>query len=158
MKTDTTQCSGCIVRDKAVSRRDFVSAATLSAMAVVLTACGGGSEEGATGPIEPGTGQIAISLANFPELATVGSVARVRITPPVAMARTSTGLVAFSLSCTHQGTTVLIEDDRTLQCPNHGARFTFDGIWVNSSQRTSSLVRLPVAVDAGGTTATVTLG
>jgi Rieske Fe-S protein len=157
MKTDTTPCAGCIVGEQAVSRRDFVSAATLSAMAVVLTACGGG-EDGATGPIEPGTGQIAISLASFPELATVGSVARVRITPPVALARTSTGLVAFSLSCTHQGTTVLIEADRTLQCPNHGARFTFDGIYVNSAQRTSSLVRLPVVVDSAGTTATVTLG
>jgi Rieske Fe-S protein len=145
------------VREKAVSRRDFVSAATLSAVAVVLTACGGG-EDGATGPIEPGTGQIAISLASFPGLATVGNVAKVRNSPPIAMARTSTGLVAFSLSCTHQGTTVIIEDDRTLQCPNHGARFTFDGIYVTSAQRTSSLVRLPVVVDAGGTTATVTLG
>ena len=158
MTTDTRQCSGCIVRENAVSRRDFVSAATLSAVAVVLTACGGGGAEDAAGPVPPGTGEVAIALASFPELATVGNVAKVRNSPPIAMARTSTGLVAFSMSCTHQGTTVLIESDKTLQCPNHGARFTFDGVYVTSSQRTTSLVRLPVVVNAGGTTATVRLG
>jgi len=75
----------------------------------------------------------------------------------VAMARTSTGLVAFSLSCTHQGTVVAIQNDKTLRCSNHFATFTSDGVWTGG-QSTRSLVRLPLMLDAGGTTATITLG
>jgi len=156
VKTDTTSCAGCTVREQAVSRRDFVSMATLSAVTVALTACGGGGE-GSTGPVSPGVGTIAIALSNHPELATVGNVAKVRNSPAVAIARTSTGLVAFSLSCTHQGTVVEIRNGNTLRCPNHFATFTSDGVWTGG-QRTTSLVRLPLMLDAGGTTATITLG
>jgi len=145
------------VREQAVSRRDFVSMATLSAVTVALTACGGGGE-GSTGPVSPGVGTIAIVLSNHPGLATVGNVAKVRNSPAVAIARTSDGLVAFSLSCTHQGSVVEIRNDNTLRCPNHGAVFTSAGVWNGGQQRTTSLVRLPLALDAGGTTATITLG
>lgn len=153
MAENTTACAGCSLRDAAVSRRDFVSMATLTAVAAVLTACGGGSD----GSTAPATGDIAISLASFPELATVGQVAKVRNSPPVALARTSSGLVAFSMACTHQGTTVVIDSDKTIFCPNHGATFTFAGVWTGG-ERTSNLRRLPVSVDGGGTTATITLG
>lgn len=154
MTTDTTTCTGCAVRAANVSRRDFVSLATMTAVAAALTACGGGGSEGATGPA---TGDIAITLGSYPELATVGSVAKVRSSPPVALARTSSGLVAFSMACTHQGTTVVIDSDKTIFCPNHGATFTYAGVWTGG-ERTSSLVRLPVRVDAAGSTATITLG
>jgi Rieske Fe-S protein len=156
------QCGGCVARSAAVSRRDFVSMATMSAVAATLTACGGGGgESGApvTGPISPGVGQVVVTVTDFPALATVGGVARVRTSPPVAMARTAAGpdgLVAYSLSCTHQGTTVQIQANNTLRCPNHGAEFNSAGVWTGGTQRTTSLVRLPVVVD--GASATITLG
>ncbi len=157
MKTDPTMCAGCAVQKREVSRRDFVSMATMSAVAVALTACGGGGADDPVGPGTPGTGTVAITLSSFPELATIGNVAKVRNSPPVAMARTSTGLVAFSMFCTHQGTLVGINSDNTIRCPNHGATFTSAGVWTGG-QRTTNLVRLPLVLDAAGTTATVTLG
>jgi hypothetical protein len=52
---------------------------------------------------------------------------------------------------------VAIQNGNTLRCPNHLATFTSDGVWTGG-QRTTSLVRLPLMLDAGGTTATITLG
>ena len=157
MPTENQKCAGCAVREHAVSRRDFVSMATLSAVAVALTACGGAAGDGSTGPIDPGTGTFSVKPADYPALATVGGTVKVRNSPPVALAKTSGGLVAFSLSCPHQGTTTVVDDDFTIFCPNHGAMFTAAGVW-RGGQRTSSLVRLPVALDTAGTTATITLG
>jgi Rieske Fe-S protein len=159
MKPDTTKCSGCAVNSarETVSRRDFVSIATLSAIAATLTACGSGGGDDVTGPVPPGVGEVTVRLSDFPGLAPMGGIAKVRNSPPIAMARTTTGLIAFSLSCTHQGTTVVIDTDGSIFCPNHGAEFTSQGIW-KGGERTRNLVRLPVVVDAGGTNATVTLG
>jgi cytochrome b6-f complex iron-sulfur subunit len=150
-------CTGCAARPNGVSRREFLSAATMSAVALTLAACGSGGDDDVTGPVPPGVGEITVRVADFPVLAAVGGVARVRSSPPVAMTKTASGLVAFSLSCTHQGTTVLINSNNTLQCPNHGAEFTSAGVWTGG-QRTSNLVRLPVAMDATGASATITLG
>ncbi|MES3033909.1 MAG: Rieske 2Fe-2S domain-containing protein [Gemmatimonadota bacterium] len=155
MTPDTTKCSGCALRTSNLSRRDFVSAATLSAVAVVLTACGG--DDGPTGPISPGVGEISVRITDYPALGTVGAVAKVRNSPPVALARTSEGFVAFSMSCTHRGSTVVIDDDYTIFCPNHGAEYTATGVW-RGGQKTSSLVRLPVVVDDASVNATITLG
>jgi cytochrome b6-f complex iron-sulfur subunit len=156
MKSDTQACASCAVRANAVSRRDFVSMATLSAVAVALTACGAG-DDGSTGPVSTGTGTFTVKPADFAPLASIGGAVKVRNSPPVALAKTASGLVAFSLSCPHQGTTVVIDSDFTMFCPNHGAMFTAAGVWTGG-QRTSSLVRLPVSMDASGTTATITLG
>ncbi|MDZ7631105.1 MAG: Rieske (2Fe-2S) protein [Gemmatimonadaceae bacterium] len=131
--------------------------ATLSAVAATLAACGGGAEAGLTGPVPPGVGEISVKVSDFTALNAVGGVAKVRNSPPVAVARTAASTyVAFSMSCTHQGTTVIIDDDGTIFCPNHGAEFTSLGVWTGG-QRTSNLVRLPVSVDATGN-ATITLG
>jgi len=152
------------VNAAAVTRRDFVSMATLSAVALALTACGGGGDgvtaTDTTGPVNPGTGTRSVRLADFPTLAVVGSAVKVSNSPPVALARTAAGnagIIAYSLSCTHQGTQVLIGSDFTIRCPNHGALYTAAGVW-RGGFRTPSLVRLPVEVDAGATNATITLG
>jgi nitrite reductase/ring-hydroxylating ferredoxin subunit len=150
-------CAGCAL----VSRRDFVSQATLAAVAAVLAGCGGGSEGGATAPpFTPRAPQLAtpliITLANFPALATVGGAARVSSQPPIALARTSTGLVGYSLECTHAGTTVDLRANFTLKCPNHGAEFAFDGTWTGGEQQTSSLFRVTVTPDATGATVAIT--
>lgn len=164
MKPDVTMCSGCAVNAAAVTRRDFVSMATLSAVALALTACGGGADgatgNDTTGPVSPGVGTRAVRLADFPALAVVGSAVKVSNSPPIALARTAAGnagIIAYSLSCTHQGTTVNIAADFQISCPNHGARFSAAGVW-QGGQRTSSLVRLPVEVDASSANATITLG
>ena len=155
MSENARKCAGCAVRST-VSRRDFVSAATLSAVAAVLTACGGG-DAGPTGPIPTGIGEVQVRLSDFPVLKTVGAVAKVKNSPPVAMARTADGYVAFSMSCTHRGATVLIQNDYTIRCPLHGAEYTAQGVW-RGGQITSSLVRLKVMVDAAAVNATITLG
>ncbi len=160
MKPDTTKCSGCAVNSarETVSRRDFVSMATLTAVAATLAACGGGAgEDDVTGPVPPGIGEVTVRLADFPALVAMGGIAKVRNSPPVAMTRTTTGLIAFSMSCTHQGTTVIINTDGSIFCPNHGAEYSKEGVWTGG-YRTRSLVRLPVVVDSAGTNATVTLG
>jgi nitrite reductase/ring-hydroxylating ferredoxin subunit len=151
-------CTGCRVRTTDVSRRDFVSQAALAAIAISLTACGGDDDIPTTGPIPPVAGTLAVTLASFPDLSVVGGVARVSGSPPVAMARTNSGLVAYSLSCTHTGTTVTVNANRTLRCPNHGAEFAFDGTWTGGTQRTTSLIRLPTVLNAESTVATITLG
>lgn len=158
MTHHTTRCAGCAVPSARtqVSRRDFLSIAALSAVAATLTACGEGDDD-ATGPIAPGVGEITVRVTDFPTLATIGGIAKVRNSPPVALTRTSTGLVALSMSCTHQGTTVTIEANGSMYCPNHGARFTSAGVWTGG-ERTTNLVRLPVVVDAAGVNATITLG
>jgi cytochrome b6-f complex iron-sulfur subunit len=160
MLPDKSVCSGCTQHQHdALSRRDFVSLATLSAVSIALTACGGSDDGGGgtTGPILPGVGVANFTLADFPALATAGSAVKVQNSPPVAMVRTSAGLIAYSLSCTHQGTTVNINSNSTLRCPNHGATFTAEGVWTGG-QPTSNLVRLPVSLNTAGTVATVTLG
>jgi Rieske Fe-S protein len=136
------------------SRREFLSQAAMAAIAATLSACGGSDA-----PSEPGgVGEFTVRVADFPALSAVGSVARVRTDPPVALARTATGFVAYSLVCTHAGTTVNINQNFTLRCPNHGAQFAFDGTWTGGTQRTTSLVRLRSAVAEGGGSVTITLG
>ena len=129
--------------------------ATMSAVALTLAACGGGAD-GATGPGPGGTGEIVVKVSDYPTLAAVGGVAKVKNSPPVALSRTASGYIAFSMSCTHQGTTTVLNGDGTIFCPNHGAEFTSAGVWTGG-ERTSNLVRLPVAVDSSGN-ATITLG
>ncbi len=155
MKSGDKACAGCAVRENSVTRRDFVSMATMSAVALALAACGEGKDDGGTGPVSTGT--FTIKPADFAALATVGGTVKVRNSPPVAVSKTASGLVAFSLSCTHQGTTTVIDSDFTIFCSNHGAMFTSAGVWTGG-QKTSNLVRLPIALDAAGTTATITLG
>ena len=157
MTADGTQCGGCAVGD-ALTRRDFLSMAAVSAAAIALAGCGGGSDTptGTTG----GVGTVQITLADYPQLATVGATAKVRNSPPVAISRVaagSAGLVAFSLSCTHQSTLTNINTDFSITCPNHGAQFTSAGVW-RGGQPTTNLVRLPITVDSGNAIATVTLG
>lgn len=157
MTAEDVTCGGCAL----VTRRGFVSQATLAAVAAVLAGCGGGGD-GSTGPVvtpPPRTPQLptplVITLASFPVLANVGGAARVSSQPPIALARTSAGLVGYSLECTHAGSTVDIRSNFTLKCPNHGAEFAFDGTWTGGEQRTTSLFRVTVTPNATGSSVTI---
>ena len=162
MIKDVHDCAGCALAGGAsVSRREFVSQAMLAAVAAVLAGCGGGADGGSTGPVYVAkppalSTPLTITLANFPALATVGSAARVSSQPPIALARTAQGLVGYSLECTHAGTTVELQGNFTLRCPNHGAEFAYDGTWTGGTQQTSSLFRVTVTPDATGDTVAIT--
>jgi len=91
-------------------------------------------------------------------LTSVGGVARVNTLPPVALARTQAGLIAYSLTCTHAGSTIAVLPGFTLRCPNHGALFAFDGVWFGGAQLTTDLVRLRLSLNADQSIATVVLG
>jgi Rieske Fe-S protein len=161
MAAHPTPCDTCARAAHAMSRRDFVSHATLAAVAAALTGCGGGGETGTTQPPVVQRPPVLatpliITLANFPALANVGGVARVSSQPPLALARTSAGLVGFSLECTHAGTTVDLRQNSTFKCPNHGAEFAFDGTWTGGEQQTTSLFRVTVTPDATGATVAIT--
>ena len=155
------RCEGCTIARAGLTRREFVSQATLAAVAAVLTGCGGAGSDGTLGPVsapKPITisTPLIITLANFPALAQIGGAARVSSEPPIALARTAAGLVGYSLECTHAGTTVELRSDFTLKCPNHGAEFAFNGDWTGGEQRTSSLFAVTVTPDASGATVAIT--
>jgi nitrite reductase/ring-hydroxylating ferredoxin subunit len=175
MTDDTSPCTGCGDQLDAVSRRDFVSMATLSAIALTLTACGGGELGKGDGPTAApptttpptttpspgnppvGANQVGVTIASYPALANVGGVAKVSNSPPVALARTATGFVAYSLKCPHQGTTVTIQSNLTLKCTNHGALFSSIGAYTGGQQRTTNLKSLSVTPNAGKTFVVVNL-
>ena len=84
---------------------------------------------------------LAVTIANFPSLANVGGAAGsvgVVNGGPVALVRASaTSFLAFSMRCTHAGTTVIAENFRNsgsaFHCPNHGALFDATGTVIASS-------------------------
>lgn len=139
-----TACDVC-----ALSRRHFLGAATVTALATLIEACsdlngpgglgGGGTVSG---------GAFTVKLTDFPALGSVGGVARV--SPggsPVALVRTGAAtFLAVSMVCTHQGTTVNIVSGGYF-CPNHGAQYSTNGTWIGG-QRTSSLPTFSTTYDA----------
>ncbi|MDB4950342.1 MAG: Rieske [2Fe-2S] iron-sulfur protein [Gemmatimonadetes bacterium] len=134
-------CAGC-----GMGRRAFVGRSAMAVAAVLLAACGAGGGDG--GITQPGTGgTFQVTLAGSPQLATAGGIATFS-TPSgrIAVVReTDGGLVALSLRCPHQGTTVNPSGTGFL-CPNHGARFDAHGTW-QGGQRTSSLTVLASTLD-----------
>ena len=140
----------------AVGRREFLGAATLTALTLLQSACGDG-QIGGTGPGSTSGGTLVVTVAQFAALASVGGVARVdggRGTP-VALVRTGAAtFIALSLVCTHQGSTVNIIGAGFL-CPNHRARFSSTGVW-QGGQVTTNLRSLPASFDAGAGTVSIT--
>jgi Rieske Fe-S protein len=154
-------CDGCTPLATSLSRRAFVAQSTLAAIAAALAGCSADGDEnssGATIPTQPAPilTPIVVTLANFPVLAAIGAAARVSSQPPIALARTPSGLVGYSLSCSHLSTVVNMNDNFTLRCPNHGAEFAFDGTWTGGQQQTSNLARVTVMLSDDGSLATIT--
>ena len=147
-------CDAMAAKRNGVSRRTFVSAATLATVAAMLEACG--ATGGLSGPGGSG-GAFTVSLANFSALASVGGVARVDggSGSPVALVRTGTSsFVALSMVCTHEGTTIGITSGG-FTCPNHGAKFDTSGNWVTSQTRASNLVSFGTTYDSAAGTVRV---
>ncbi|MBI3569326.1 MAG: Rieske (2Fe-2S) protein [Gemmatimonadetes bacterium] len=134
-------CASC-----GVSRRTFLSAATLAAVAAVLDGC-----SQLTGPsgFGAGGGTITVKLSSYPVLANVGGVARVDggNGSPTALVRTSSStFTALSMICTHQGFTIDIAGSGFI-CPNHGAQYSKTGAWIGG-QPASQLQGFAATYDA----------
>ena len=114
-------CPGCI------NRRQFLSTAATASASLVAVACGDGTVSGVPGEILVlPTGPVTITVGDHPELATVGTFARVLTS--IGVKRTGpTSFDALSLVCTHQGCGVTITSNTQLDCPCHFSRFDGDG-------------------------------
>ena len=148
-------------------RREFLSAATLAAVSVVLGACssdsggGGGGLTSPSGPNQeppPGTGgtTLNVTVSAFPALANVGGMAAVGSlgNKPVAVVRTgASSFTALSRICTHAGCDVDIQASRFI-CPCHGSEFNADGQAIRGPAQ-AALQRFNVAVGMGGATLTI---
>ena len=151
-QTPTTPAAteAAAARDFCPSRRAVlrtlagVGVATISAG--VLVACGSQTQDFESGPVAdptsdgsatgsptPGatpsvSGTIPASEVPVGEARVVDAAGQ-----PVVVAQPAAGeYVAFSAVCTHQGTTVGVEEGLLLRCPNHGSGFdAADGSVVN---------------------------
>ena len=145
-----TDCThDCPLAATGPSRRDFVATALTLSVGAFLVACGDGLEGGSTGL---GSG-LTVTLANFPALAANGGIARVDggASTPVAVTRvSSTSYRAFSMACTHAGTTVNIVGGG-FTCPNHGAQFSSTGA-VTRGPASTSLREYTVTLNAAAGT------
>jgi cytochrome b6-f complex iron-sulfur subunit len=147
-------CAAC-----AVSRRTFLSAATMAAVVSALEACSSPTEAPSGGTVGGGTvgGTFTVKLSDFPALANVNGVARVEPNgSPTALVRTGAStFVAVSMVCTHQGTTVgIVSGGGGFLCPNHGARYGLTGTWTGG-QVTTSLPTFTATFNAAAGTVTV---
>ena len=145
-------------------RRQFLTQATLAAVAAVLTvACGDGEIAGVPNgsaieqppPVLPTA--LTIRIADFPALSSVGGTARVdgNTSSPIAVTRTgATSFVALSMICPHAGYKPISIVSTGFRCPNHGAQFDETGNWTGG-QRTRDLQAYPTAYNAGAGTLTI---
>lgn len=104
-----------------------------------------------------GNVNLVVDVAGFPALAQVGGLARVDAGTgvPVGAVRTSsTQFAAYSLTCTHQASTVNLVGSGWI-CPNHGARFDSRGN-VTLGPATLPLYALNATYDAVANRLTIT--
>lgn len=146
----------------AMDRRGFISSSTLAAVIGVLySSCGTGADilalRRSPGTAGMGNVNLVIDVAQFPALAQVGGVARVDGggAAPVGAVRTAASqFAAYSLVCTHQGSTVNLVGSGWV-CPNHGARFDSRGN-VTLGPATLPLSALTATYDAAANRLTIT--
>jgi Rieske Fe-S protein len=100
--------------------------------------------------------KLVMDLRQNRALNKVGGVVQINFQDGTSMAVVRTaagtkGLTAISLSCTHNGVTVM-EQDGAWICPAHGSQFALNGKLRNGPARTS-LQKFPITATA--TTATI---
>jgi Rieske Fe-S protein len=109
-----------------LDRRAFLSrSATLGVLAALAGSC-------SPSPFGPELGgPLTVSLSDYPELAVVDGVARVRGTDaPIALVNVGGGTyLALSLVCPHQGGQISWRGTAFV-CSAHGATFAEDGQWI----------------------------
>jgi Rieske Fe-S protein len=109
------------------TRRDFLARSAVAAAALVAVEGCGDGQIGPAAPAGDGGAPVTIRVADFPDLATVGTV--VDIGGSRALVRTSATPAAFrglSKVCTHQQCITDVRNNR-FECPCHGSIFANDG-------------------------------
>jgi len=137
-------CENCL------NRRAFLAkSAAAAAAAALASGCG----NGVFGPPLPSqsaggipSGQLTITVSQFPALGTVGHLVKVDLERAVKRTGTSTFL-ALSLICTHQGCDTNVTSPTQIDCPCHGSRFGSDGQVINGPA-TAPLAQLPTSYNA----------
>jgi cytochrome b6-f complex iron-sulfur subunit len=136
--------------ERLVDRRAFIAQSTMiAALAALAGSC-------SSNPFGVTLDQsVTVSLADYPELADEGGVARLRdVTVPIAVVNLGSGeYAALSLVCPHQGGPVSWNGSE-FWCSEHGATFAEDGRWTGG-QPTSHLREYNVTFDDVAGTVTV---
>jgi Rieske Fe-S protein len=152
-------CQNC------VNRRDFLAKSALAAAAfIVVEACGDGQIGAPVRTVAPGgdanvptDSNITVKLADFPGLATTGTV--VAIGHERALVRTGASTFhGLSIICTHEQCDTDVRNNR-FECPCHGSIFAADGSVIRgpnvSSPPITPLRTLATTFDAAAGTVTV---
>jgi cytochrome b6-f complex iron-sulfur subunit len=143
-------CQDCL------NRREFLAKSALVAAAfVAVEGCG----DGQIGPHSSAltSGGVTVKLADFPALATVGTL--VDIGRERALVRTGpTTFLGLSKICTHQGCDTELRNNQ-LECPCHGSLFSANGSVLRgpniSSPPIAPLQQLAATFDSVANTVTV---
>ena len=133
-----------------MNRRTFIAnGAGLAALAAAIEACGDGTISGVAAKVPvviPGVDSVVVKVADFPGLATVGTL--VQVSTFFAAKRLGPDTFdAFSMACTHEGTLLDIVNGQRFDCSSHGSRFDASGAVINGpAQR--PLTRLVTSYDS----------
>ena len=116
-----------------MDRKEFLTILGAGAAAAACTYCLGGCTNPNSGSsiTAPTNVDFTLDLSNaaYAGLRNVGGFA---YNAGVIVAHASSGYVAVSYSCTHQGTTVIFDaSTNTFFCPAHGSRFALNGGVIN---------------------------
>ena len=132
-----------------MNRRAFIAnSAGLTALAAAIAACGDGTVSGVAAKVPviiPGVDSVVVKVADFPGLATTGTL--VQVSSFFAAKRTGPGSFdAFSMACTHEGTLLGIVAGQRFDCSAHGSRFDANGAVINGPAE-RPLTRLVTSYD-----------
>jgi len=112
-----------------MDRKEFLSVLGLGVAAVACEMCLGGCNNPNAGMniTAPTNVDFTLDLTN-PAWSSLKSVGAYVYNVGVIVARTSSGYVAVSQACTHQGSTVVFDPgSNSFFCPAHGSRFSLSG-------------------------------
>ncbi len=123
-----------------MERREFLSFVGIGAAAAACNYCLSGCTVKDTGITAPANVDFTLDLTNgaYSALKNVGGYV---YNSGVIVANSSSGYIAVSSACTHQGNTIIFDGTNNLfYCPAHGSRFTTTGAVINGPA-TSALGR-----------------
>ncbi|HEU4996468.1 MAG TPA: Rieske 2Fe-2S domain-containing protein [Gemmatimonadaceae bacterium] len=144
-------CEHCL------NRRQFLArTAGGAAVAAAIVACGDGALSNPNivrvpvDSIPTGNNKLVITVADFPDLAVVGKLAKVSTF--VAARRTGADTFeALSMACTHEGCLIdIVNAGQSFECPCHSSRFTNTGAVINGPNTGGAigpLQKLPTSYD-----------
>jgi cytochrome b6-f complex iron-sulfur subunit len=112
------------------SRRDFLADAAVAAGLVALSGCGDGFVANPRVLEALPNGQVVVTVADFPALASPGVLVEIPSTAVAVKRVDADSFKALSMICTHQGCRIRT-NGQMFDCACHGSRFTNDGAVTN---------------------------